>query len=46
MKCIHLDIQADRHTDAKTGLILRVKIFNHEMTEYEKIELLIELRTF
>ena len=30
------DRQTDRQTDAQTGLILRVKIFSSEMTEYKK----------
>ena len=30
------DRQTDRQTDAQTGLILRVKIFSPEMTEYKK----------
>ena len=40
MENIHLDTQThrqtDRQTDVQTGLILRVKIFSPEMTEYKK----------
>ena len=35
MENIHLDRRTHRQTDAQTGLILRVKIFSPEMTEYK-----------